>query len=370
MNPQDEQPVVAFVLPQFHPIPDNDSWWGKGFTEWTSVSAARSLFPGHHQPRVPADLGFYDLRLLETQEAQAELASEHSVNAFCYWHYWFSGRRVLARPVQQILESRRPDFPFCLAWANETWSRRWLGEDQEVLLRQEYSATDDEEHASWLGRAFADARYLRFQGRPVFLVYRPTDHPAPHRFAEAVRRAAQRETGHDAYLVAIDAHAPGQDLRALGFDDVLGFEPQLGALPGAFGDGWSMTRVLRNIRVGVPRGRLKVYDEIFARRAFKAQRDARATDVLPCVYVGWDNTPRRGADGIVIRSRSTEPFRRALVEARERAARRPQGYQAVFINAWNEWAEGNNLEPDLRIGHDFLDVVSSVFPPRPSREGS
>ena len=160
--------AIAFYLPQFHPIPENDAWWGKGFTEWTNVAKARPLFRGHYQPHLPADLGFYDLRLPETREAQAELAREHGISGFCYYHYWFHGRRLLERPFQEVLESGRPKFPFCLCWANEPWSRRWLGEEQDILIAQTYSREDDEAHSEYLSSVFSDERYITVGNRPVF----------------------------------------------------------------------------------------------------------------------------------------------------------------------------------------------------------
>src|SRR5258706_10474827 len=164
--------LLAFYLPQFHPIPENDEWWGKGFTEWTNVAKAGPLFPGHYQPHVPADLGFYDLRLPAARAAQAEMAKKYGIFGFCYWHYWFNGRRLLNQPFDEVLSSGEPDFPFCLAWANENWTRRWDGEDQEVLLGQNYAQDDDTAHIQWLIKAFHDRRYIKINGKPLLIVYR------------------------------------------------------------------------------------------------------------------------------------------------------------------------------------------------------
>lgn len=351
--------LVAFYLPQFHPTPDNDRFWGRGFTEWTNVAAARPLFRGHAQPRVPGDLGFYDLRLPETRAAQAELARAHGIDAFCYYHYWFEGRRLLARPFDEVLASGEPDLPVCLCWANESWSRRWLGEERDLLVPQTYSRADDERHARWLARAFADPRYLRHDGRPLFLVYRPHDLPRPAATFDLVRAASEREVGQPAFVVGVDAHRPGADMRALGCDDTLAFRPQLGCLPGAFDDRPSLARLRRNWRLGRPSASLKLYDERWARRAMAAlPRAAGAPDPIPCAFVGWDNSPRRGAKGIVLVDGSAAAYEEDLVRAIE-GARASRGDDAlVFVNAWNEWAEGNCLEPDRERGHAYLEATA------------
>src|SRR6267378_379298 len=166
--------VIAFYLPQFHPIPENDEWWGPGFSEWTNAARARPLFRGHMQPHLPADLGFYDLRLADTREAQAGLARRYGIEAFCYWHYWFGGRRILERPFDEMLSSRAPDFPFCLGWANQTWSGVWHGAADRILIEQTYPGFDDHaRHFDWLAQAFRDRRYMTVAGKPLFLVFKP-----------------------------------------------------------------------------------------------------------------------------------------------------------------------------------------------------
>jgi lipopolysaccharide biosynthesis protein len=360
--------VVALYLPQFHPIPENDAWWGPGFTEWTNVTRARPLFPGHRQPRTPADLGFCDLRVPEVREAQAALARESGIEAFCYYHYWFEGRQLLERPFAEVLASGRPDFPFCLAWANESWSRRWLGEDRDILIRQTYSAEDDVAHARWLVRAFADPRYLRVNGRPLFLVWRPQDLPDARRTTERLRDECARAGLHDPWLVGIDAHCRGLDTRALGFDDTLVFTPQLGLLPGAFDDLATPARLLRNLRAGVLSATLKLYDYEFVRRKTEATRPAFPH--LPCVFPGWDNTPRRGRKAIAIVNGSPAKFAKTLEDAARVVRSRKPDERLLFVNAWNEWAEGAYLEPDLDTGGAYLRTIAEFTSRGRRRDGT
>lgn len=357
--------LIAFYLPQFHPIPENDAWWGKGFTEWTNVAKARPLFKGHYQPHVPADLGLYDLRVPETRAAQADLARQYGVEAFCYWHYWFEGKRLIERPFNEVLESGEPDFPFCLAWANESWSRRWLGEETEILIAQTYSPEDDIAHARWLTTAFADARYARIGERPLYLIYRPRDLPDPKRTLAILRDVSIKAGLNEPYLVGIDAHCFGQDLRELGFDDTLAFEPQLGVLPDFMSDGLNLPRLKRNIRMQQnllttwQTRDLKLYDDAFARGQMEKIR--RPFPFLPSVYVSWDNTPRRGRSGIVITNGTPEQFGNALAQKIAQVQPRPPEQRVVFINAWNEWAEGNHLEPDLKNQHRYLEQITRVL---------
>jgi lipopolysaccharide biosynthesis protein len=347
--------AIAFYLPQFHPIPENDSWWGMGFTEWTNVAGARPVYRGHRQPRLPADLGFYDLRLHETRQAQADLASEHGLSGFCYYHYWFNGRRLLERPFDDVLTSGRPDFPFCLCWANESWTRRWLGEDCEILLSQTYSDEDDRHHAEWLAGAFSDPRYLREDGRPIFLIYRPADLPSAKHTTDVIRQICESRGVGAPFLIGVDAHRPGKDFREDGFDATLVFEPQLGALDGAFDDGFSLRKLVRNLRLGVTNGRVKTYDYREARA--KMNQRVRNFPTIPSVFVRWDNTPRRGGDGIVMVNCSPEAFAAAL----QSVICELTGSQLVFINAWNEWAEGNYLEPDQEYGLGYLEEMRRVL---------
>ena len=351
--------LVAFYLPQFHPVAENDEWWGPGFTEWTNVVRSRPLFAGHRQPRVPADLGYYDLRVPEVRAAQAELAATYGIEAFCYWHYWFAGRRMLERPFEEVLAGQEPALPFCLAWANEPWSRTWLGKG-EVLLPQEYSPDDDVEHARWLARAFVDDRYLRVDGRPVFLIYRPRDLPEPERVLELIRAESDRAGAGTPLLLGLNGWAKGFDFRRLGFDGTVDFQPQLGDLPRYGDDRFRLDKLRRNLRLGVRSGRLKIYDYDDAVARMGRRRGRLAFPVVPSVFVGWDNTPRRGENGVIVTGATPERFGAALGTAIDEVAGLPSDQRLVFVNAWNEWAEGNYLEPDLTWGHGFLEAVSGA----------
>ena len=208
--------AIAFYLPQFHPFRENDTWWGKGFTEWTNVSRAKPKFDGHHQPHLPTDLGFYDLRLPESRKDQADLARQYGIEGFCYWHYWFNGKRLLERPFNEVLKSREPDFPFCLAWANETWSRRWLGEPKDILIEQTYSDEDDLQHIRWLIGAFSDDRYIRINGKPVFLIYRPSDLPNPKKTTDLFRLECLKHGINEPFLIGVNGHNVSLDSRKIG----------------------------------------------------------------------------------------------------------------------------------------------------------
>ena len=260
-NPSGREAVrfIALYLPQFHPIPENDAWWGRGFTEWTNVAKATPRFPGHYQPHLPSDLGFCDLRVPEVRQAQADLAREHGIDGFCYYHYWFAGRRLLNRPFDEVLASGAPDFPFCLCWANEPWSRRWTGEEQEVLMSQDHSPEDDVAHGRFLARAFADPRYIRQHDRPLFLVWRPKHLADPRGTIDRIALEVERQGLPRPFFMGVDSHCPGVDCRELGFDATMTFAPHLGVLPGAVGDGFTFDRFKRNVRLGRVSGKLKVF---------------------------------------------------------------------------------------------------------------
>ncbi|MBU6276585.1 MAG: glycoside hydrolase family 99-like domain-containing protein [Planctomycetes bacterium] len=339
--------LIAFYLPQFHPIPENDAWWGRGFTEWRNVCRARPLFPDHDQPQLPTDLGFYDLRLAESRAAQAALAREHGIHGFCYYHYWFQGKRLLDRPFAEVLASGQPDFPFCLCWANEPWSRRWDGTDAEVLQPQGYSSDDDVAHIRWLIGPLSDPRAIRIDGKPLFLVYRADQLPDARATTDTWRREAARAGLPGLFLVAVETGwDAGWDATAVGFDAKLLFQPQ-----------FSLLGTVPRLDVGSPRTRVFSYDEAWPVLA--------APPPVPyprfeTVFPGWDNSPRRGEQAWVVHGNTPESYEAWLRAAVDRAAARPAEERIVFVNAWNEWAEGAHLEPDRRHGRAFLEATRRV----------
>jgi len=368
--------LVAFYLPQFHPIVENDEWWGRGFTEWTNVARAKRLFPGHYQPHVPADLGFYDLRVSETREAQAELARRHGISGFCYWHYWFGGRRILERPFAEVLASGRPDFPFCLGWANESWSGIWHGAPDRILLKQTYPGPeDDERHFREVLPAFEDPRYMTVGGCPIFVVYRPYRIPTLERFTDLWRENAVRSGLKGVFFVGIDDQ--GGTNRPAGLDAVIPYLPQFRKLRlyGAISpkvrdlvrDGIARWAAARASRAASDAGDFPAvppnlwpqaypYAE-FVRTAFA---DIRVDDrVMPLVVPNWDNTPRCGIKGNLLHGATPELFAQHLREAIRLVGGREKERRLVFIRSWNEWAEGNHLEPDLRFGLGFLEALRS-----------
>lgn len=333
--------VVAFYLPQFHPVPENDAWWGKGFTEWTNVVKAKPLFDGHQQPHLPADLGFYDLRVPEVREQQATLARTHGIDAFCYYHYWFGGRRVLGRPLDEVLRTGRPDLPFCLCWANENWTRAWDAGEHEILLAQEYNEVEQAEHLRFLVRAFSDPRHLRVDDRPVFLIYRAPAIPHVRTFVERLREASVAAGAGDPYVVKCDTHLQFDDPADHGCDAAAEFPPH----------GMSERNTPLDVPGLTPGNVVFDYGDVAA--SYLDQPDppwVRHKAVFP----SWDNTSRRG-DGrsIIVHGSTPEAYEGWLREVCARA-RRQDGPGLVFVNAWNEWAEGAHLEPDERHGRAYL----------------
>ncbi len=359
--------ALAFYLPQFHPVAENDAFWGAGFSDWRNGVWAPPRYRGHEQPHLPADLGFYDLRLAETRFAQASLARRAGLSGFCYYHYWFSGRRVLQRPFDAVLNAGVPDFPFMLCWANENWTRAWDGGAAEVLLAQRYSDEDTIAHARHLAPAFADPRYIRIGGRPVFAVYNTDELPDTRRWSDLFRETCHKE-GLTPYLIRVeryldcDTRAPD----ALGFDAALEFQPfsrsfrrWLNARPDL--KAHPVRRVAARVRRAA--GRLRALDTHFDMRAFvDFDTSQSAPDYVhfPGVCPSWDNSARRPCGQAIIFRHSSPALFADWVAAKIRSFRPRDDANLLFVNAWNEWGEGNHLEPCLRHGHAWLDAMQQI----------
>ncbi|WP_296696977.1 glycoside hydrolase family 99-like domain-containing protein [Thiocapsa sp. UBA6158] len=342
--------LIAFFLPQFHPIPENDRWWGKGFTEWTNVTRARPNFPGHQQPHLPADLGFYDLRLAETRQAQADLARDYGIHGFCYYYYWFGGKRLLNRPLDEVLASGQPDFPFCICWANESWSRRWDGREADILMAQHHSEADDLAFIRHLQPMLRDRRYIRIHGRPLILVYRIGLFPDAARTAEVWREYCATSGIGDIFIACVQSFGLTADPRDFGFDAVVEFPPHDLSVP-----------LDPQPPMDNPDFTGRVYDyrataECFMHRPLPEHRFFRTA--MP----SWDNTARRQDAGTIFSGSTPRLYQQWLSTLIQQTRElNPPGERFVFINAWNEWAEGNHLEPDLRYGHDYLEATRAAL---------
>jgi hypothetical protein len=353
-NKQPKARLIAFYLPQYYPIPENDEWWGKGFTEWTNVARAKPLFRGHYQPRIPADLGFYDLRVPETRQAQADMAKAYGIEAFCYWHYWFGGKRILERQVDEMLSTKQPDFPFCLGWANQSWTGIWHGASDRILIEQTYPGMNDHiAHFYTLLPAFTDDRYIKIDEKPVFIVYRPLEIPESKKMTDLWRELAFKEGLKGLYLIGEASRHELWIPQDYGFDGSF----RMTVAPPA--DWFSRKHPLRCLRLLWERRvrRLPLvckYEEVLP---FLDSYNTNGTENFPCILANWDNTPRSGRKGLVLHESTPELFRIHVRRQFNIALEKPEEYRIVFIKSWNEWAEGNYLEPDLQFGHAYLKVL-------------
>ncbi|RYD51974.1 MAG: lipopolysaccharide biosynthesis protein [Sphingobacteriales bacterium] len=353
---------LAFYLPQYHPIPENDAWWGKGFTEWTNVTKATPLFNGHRQPRLPADLGYYDLRLAEAREQQAALAKTYGIYGFIYYHYWFGhGKQVIERPLNEVVASGTPDFPFCICWANQTWSGIWHGAPNKVLMKQEYPGEADlRNHFEYLLKAFNDPRYIRVAGKPLFMIYDASDLPDPLQMTQALQALAREAGLPGLYLMASNVQDDDWDAKAAGFDAKVSNAFNR-SLHSTISHPTLQTRVRNKLRriIGSQKATaLRRLDH----KTLVERMDYRQSTVptYPIVVPNWDNTPRSGLRGLVLEGSTPALFKEQLTKAIAslKAASFPENF--LFIKSWNEWAEGNYLEPDTVDGHAYLEAVREV----------
>jgi lipopolysaccharide biosynthesis protein len=358
--------AIAFYLPQYHPIPENDEWWGNGFTEWTNVTKAKPLFEEHYQPHLPADLGFYDLRLPEARQAQADLAREYGIYGFCYYHYWFNGKRLLERPFQEVLESGKPDFPFCLCWANENWTRVWDGGSKSILMKQEYTEEGDREHIRFLIPAFQDDRYIKIKGKPLFLVYRAKQIPDALTTTSIWREEVKKAGFEDIFLCRVESYSgelshipPNQ----MGFDAAVEFHPDHRYLEKRLKQSkiWGLARKLNLSSRAYKENRICDYASVVA--TILSNSTLPHYPFFPCVTPMWDNSARRKVYATILSGSTPELYEHWLQAMIERALSNQSGNDEkfVFINAWNEWAEGNHLEPCQKWGRQYLEATQRAL---------
>ncbi len=342
--------LIAFFLTQFHPTAENDAWWGKGFTEWTNVTKASPLFDSHYQPHLPTDLGFYDLRLKETRLDQINMAKKYGLDGFCYHYYWFSGQRILNAPLDAMLADSDHDMPFCLCWANENWTRRWDAADHEVLIAQKYLPEDDLNFIKSLVPFFNDPRYISLDGKPLLIVYRPQHLPDAKKTIGIWRKYCESIGVGEIHLVAALSHG-NIDYAQHGFDSGVEFPPH------------NLRSGNKNENIDFYKpfsGNVMQYQDI-AQSYIDRQYEPHCSDVFRTVFPSWDNTARTGKRALVTLNGTPANYEYWLRETvRRTQIDFPGKDRFVFINAWNEWAEGCHLEPDRMFGHEFLEATLRV----------
>lgn len=340
--------LIAFYLPQFHPIKENDEWWGKGFTEWTNVTKARPKFIGHYQPHLPIDLGFYDLRLIETQKRQIELAKKYGIFGFCFHYYWFNGKRLLEKPLNMYLNNSELDLPFCLCWANENWSRRWDGMDDDILIAQKYSPKDDLNIIKDLSNYFKDSRYIKIDGKHLIIVYKPQLLPNPKETFKKWREYFKKENMGELFILGAKRH-DFADPETYGLDGAVEFPPNT-----------PHPTPRKKVHFINPEAKPTVYDleKFVANRAYMEEDNYfKFKTIIP----SWDNTARRGNDGQVYVG-NPQIYKEWLTDIIKFTNKNiDKNKRFVFINAWNEWAEGAHLEPDQKFGYGYLKATAEAI---------
>lgn len=350
MNPKVR--IIAFYLPQYHPIPENDTWWGKGFTEWTNVAKAKRMFRNHYQPRIPADLGFYDLRVPEIREAQAMMAKNHGIEGFCYWHYWFgNGKRLLEKPFNEILKSKKPDLPFCLAWANESWKGFEHGVNgRNVLIEQKYPGKEDyTSHFYEILPAFQDNRYIKINNKPIFYIYKPFQIPSAKEFIDVWQNLAIKNGLKGLYFVSQTLETgKTQELLDVGFNAVN---------TNRFAEIFKK-RSLKNRLMSKMFRWPGVFEYKKVIKQLNSEEETRET-VFPTIVPNWDHTPRSGRMGSVFHNSTPELFKSHVIDTIKLVEHKE--HKIIFLKSWNEWAEGNYMEPDLKFSTQYLEVLKSVI---------
>ena len=358
--------VIAMYLPQYHPIPENDEWWGPGFTEWTNVAMAKPLYKGHNQPRVPADLGFYDLRLPETREKQADLARDAGIEGFMYWHYWFgNGKRLIPEVFQEVLESGTPDFPFCLGWANHSWySKNWNANgsiSQKMLMEQTYPGKDDIKlHFEFLLSAFKDARYVKLENKPLLYIFDPVS--LPDEYINYFKKRTLEEGFSGLYLVGnISSPNISKDLLLQRGFDAVNYQ-RLGGIK-QVSKNVSVTRLrlhsfIKRI-IGIITNKPPFMYDYSKYYHYLIRQEDYSEDVIPSIMPQWDHTPRSGRNGTFFINATPDVFYKHAIEALKAVAEKK--HPILFLKSWNEWGEGNMMEPDLTYGKGFINALRKAL---------
>ena len=366
--------VIALYLPQYHPMPENDEWWGKGYTEWTNVVKAKPLFRGHEQPKIPADLGFYDLRLSESRVAQADLAKRAGISALCYYHYWFEGRELMERPLNEVIAEGVPDLSFCLAWANHDWyNKGWINSKKRIelmpklLIKQTYGGVKDHTtHFYALLKVFKDPRYFKLHDRLVFMIYAADGVPDLEIFIKTWRELAEKENLPGFYFIThIDRpsfYNRTDEFLAKGLDAI-----NISYLHKPF-ETW-LAKLLKKhklLNLWYQRWQRHVHfapEVVQYKGAIEKMDDSlfEKKDIIPTIIPNWDHTPRSGRFGRVFQNSSPELFRVHVNRVLKRICNKKEEDQVIFLKSWNEWGEGNYLEPDLKFGCQYIDTLNECL---------
>ena len=372
--------VIAFYLPQYHPIPENDKWWGKGFTEWTNVAKAKPLFKGHYQPRIPADLGFYDLRVPEVREQQAQMAREAGIEGFCYWHYWFShDKKLLERPFQEVLQSGRPDFPFCLGWANHNWTNKsWeAGTRQQkemTLMEMVYNEDEYRKHFYDVLPAFKDKRYITVDGKPLFYIWSALALPNPAEFIQLWQQLAKENGLEGIYFVGLEFNLRENEkslktaiTKKIPNNTAIRFQKLLDCGYNAVNSRgyhradlycrsiWDILWRSISIRL-FKHFPISKCDQRKINKWLYTEED-RQENVYPTLMPNWDRTPRSGQKARIYTNSTPEVFGEQIDQVLDLIKDKEPEHKIVFLMSWNEWAEGNYIEPDMKYGHGYLNIL-------------
>lgn len=351
--------VIAFYLPQYHPTPHNDEWWGKGFTEWTNVARAKKLFPGHYQPKIPADLGFYDLRLPEVRKQQAELAREAGIDGFCYYEYWFgNGHEELERPFREVVKSGEPDFPFCLCWANESWLKKSWSKDggvfnSKLLAEQTYPGEEDiVNHFYARLNAFKDSRYMKYNGKLIYMIYKPLEVPDVRFFMERWQKLATENGLPGFHFLGFEflADINGEKILQKGFDAVVSCRNSKDHIK-------SLLYYIRRASFIINLPRINPYKKMWPRLVTNLEKNDDR--YIPVIMPNWDHTPRSGARGDLFQGATPDEFEKHCKDALSAIAKKENNL--CFLKSWNEWGEGNYMEPDLKYGKGYIKALRRVL---------